>query len=72
MNINPPNLGTPSKDGLCTAVEDAGELQDFPSDVGIRDDHFRQVHIGMGDKLDDQKRIELRSGGFGEAPAQRS
>ena len=26
-------------------------------------------HIGMGDKLDEKKGIELRAGGFGEAPA---
>src|SRR6202051_1115502 len=27
-------------------------------------------HIGMGDKLDETKAIELTAGGFGEAPAQ--
>ena len=26
-------------------------------------------HIGMGDKLDEKKGIELRAGGYGEAPA---
>jgi len=28
-----------------------------------------KFHIGMGDKLDEKKGIELRPGGFGEAPA---
>ena len=28
-----------------------------------------KFHIGMGDKLDEKKGIELRAGGFGEAPA---
>ena len=28
-----------------------------------------KFHIGMGDKLDKQKGVELRAGGFGEAPA---
>ena len=28
-----------------------------------------RFHIGMGDKLDEKNGIELRAGGFGEAPA---
>jgi anti-sigma factor ChrR (cupin superfamily) len=28
-----------------------------------------KFHIGMGDKLDQKKGVELRPGGFGEAPA---
>jgi uncharacterized RmlC-like cupin family protein len=28
-----------------------------------------KFHIGMGDKLDEKKGVELRAGGFGEAPA---
>ena len=28
-----------------------------------------KFHIGMGDKFDEKKGIELRAGGFGEAPA---
>ena len=28
-----------------------------------------RFHIGMGDKLDEKHGIELRAGGFGEAPA---
>jgi anti-sigma factor ChrR (cupin superfamily) len=28
-----------------------------------------KFHIGMGDKLDDKRGVELRAGGFGEAPA---
>jgi anti-sigma factor ChrR (cupin superfamily) len=28
-----------------------------------------KFHIGMGDKLDEKKGVELRAGGFGAAPA---
>ena len=28
-----------------------------------------KFHIGMGDRLDDKNGVELRAGGFGEAPA---
>jgi uncharacterized RmlC-like cupin family protein len=63
--------GDPSKDGLFVLRLKSGykmPAHNHPTDenVTVVSGNF---HIGMGDKLDETKAIELTAGGFGEAPA---
>ena len=52
---------------LCTAVEDTGELQDSSFHNHPTAEYVTVIsgkfHIGMGDKLDEKKGVELRAGG---------
>ena len=58
---------------LCAEVEDAANYK-IPAHNHPTSEYVTIVsgkfHIGMGDKLDEKKGVELRAGGFGEAPAQ--
>lgn len=50
---------------LSTAAEDARGLQDpraQPSHFGVYDNDLGQLHIGMGDKLDEANGIKLLAG----------
>ncbi|WP_342360271.1 cupin domain-containing protein [Terrarubrum flagellatum] len=65
--------GDPSKDGLYVirlrlpkGYKIAAHNHPTSEFVTVLSGNF---HIGMGDKLDEKKGIELSAGGFGEAPA---
>jgi anti-sigma factor ChrR (cupin superfamily) len=65
--------GDPSKDGPCVVrlkmlkgYKIAAHNHPTTENVTVISGNF---HIGMGDKFDNKKGIELRAGGYGEAPA---
>jgi len=65
--------GDPSKDGLYVlrlrmpaGYKVPAHNHPTSESVTVLSGNF---HIGMGDKLDESKAVELRSGGFAEAPA---
>ena len=65
--------GYPSKDGLYVLRLKMPANYKIPAHNHPTSEYVTIIsgkfHIGMGDKLDEQKGVELRAGGFGEAPA---
>jgi anti-sigma factor ChrR (cupin superfamily) len=65
--------GDPFKDGLYVVRLKMPANYKIPAHNHPTSEYVTVVsgtfHIGMGDKLDQKKGIELRAGGFGEAPA---
>jgi uncharacterized RmlC-like cupin family protein len=65
--------GDPSKDGLYVLRLKMPPNYKIPAHNHPTSEYVTVVsgkfHIGMGDKLDEKKGMELRAGGFGEAPA---
>src|SRR5271157_3688696 len=65
--------GDPSKDGLYVLRLKMPADYKIPAHNHPTSEYVTIVsgkfHIGMGDKLDEKKGVELRAGGFGEAPA---
>jgi hypothetical protein len=65
--------GDPSKDGLYVLRLKMPANYKIPAHNHPTSEYVTIIsgnfHIGMGDKLDEQKGVELRAGGFGEAPA---
>ena len=65
--------GDPSKDGLYVLRLKMPANYKIPAHNHPTSEYVTVIsgkfHIGMGDKLDEKKGVELRAGGFGEAPA---
>jgi anti-sigma factor ChrR (cupin superfamily) len=65
--------GDPSKDGLYVLRLKMPANYKIPAHNHPTSEYVTVIsgkfHIGMGDKLDGKKGVELRVGGFGEAPA---
>jgi mannose-6-phosphate isomerase-like protein (cupin superfamily) len=65
--------GDPSKDGLYVLRLKMPANYKIPAHNHPTSEYLTVIsgtfHIGMGDKLDQNKGVELRAGGFGEAPA---
>jgi uncharacterized RmlC-like cupin family protein len=65
--------GDPSKDGLYVLRLKMPAYYKIPAHNHPTSEYVTIIsgkfHIGMGDKLDEKKGVELRTGGFGEAPA---
>ena len=65
--------GDPSKDGLFVIRIKMPSGYKFPAHNHPTDEYVTVIsgnfHVGMGDKLDEKKAIELTAGGYVEAPA---
>jgi anti-sigma factor ChrR (cupin superfamily) len=65
--------GDPSKDGLYVLRLKMPANYKVPAHNHPTSEYVTVIsgkfHIGMGDKLDEKNGVELRTGGFGEAPA---
>ena len=65
--------GDPSKDGLYVLRLKMPANYKIPAHNHPTSEYVTVIsgkfHIGMGDKLDEKKGVELRAGGFGAAPA---
>jgi hypothetical protein len=65
--------GDPSKDGLYVLRLKMPANYELPAHNHPTTEYVTVIsgsfHIGMGDKLDEKNGVELRGGGFGEAPA---
>src|SRR5271154_6388187 len=65
--------GDPSKDGLYVLRLKMPANYKLPAHNHPTSEYVTVIsgnfHIGMGDKLDENNGVELRAGGFGEAPA---
>src|SRR4051794_12430066 len=81
----PPNLpkgaditvlsGDPAKDGPYVIRLKMPSGYKFPAHHHPKDEYVTVIsgnfHVGMGDKLDEKKAIELTAGGYGEGPAKK-
>ena len=65
--------GDPSKDGPFVIRLKMPSGYKFPAHNHPKDEYVTVIsgnfHVGMGDKLDEKKAVELTAGGYVEAPA---